>query len=660
LTDCERRLKPAQPNVLAEQAHGTPLHYRQDIDGLRALAVLPVLLYHAFPTAVPGGFIGVDIFFVISGYLITGIIHKQMLSKTFSIADFYARRIRRIFPALIVVVLATLLIGCYGLAPREMKSLGSNIAGSAIFIQNFVLLGQVGYFDLAAEKKPLLHLWSLGIEEQYYILWPLLLSLIGAWRIRSLMITIALAVASFIACVIVRRYAPDYAFYLPVTRAWELLVGSGLALWINGRTLGLQRHVAPLQDYRQVISIGALLVIVVAFLRYNPRIPHPGFFTLAPVLAAATLIAMQGTYVHRYVLSARPAVFIGLISYPLYLWHYPLMAYARIHFVDGVAPSTMWIIMVASVILAWMTYQLIERPIRFGQRRVPVKLAALAGGMAVLGVIGLGAVLTNGFPIRIPTDIRVFMLDGSETGPRWRSGKCLMNPEQSAAEFAPECAGGGRHPLIAVWGDSYAASLYPGLKYFGDQRGFDVAEFTASSCPPLVGFVMEQRRFCKGANDYTVQRLAELKPEAVIFYTTWRYNDDDVRAGFDRTIPMLRAAGINKIIVLGPPATWLGDGLPANLLDYYFQTHSLLPQRTWFRSNDAWTRPFDDFLEAQAKRVGIDFVSARRLMCNDDGCLTRLGADGPSMISFDTGHLTYPASIMVAEQVLKTIPGFDR
>jgi len=650
----------ARFNFAADEAHATPLRYRPDIDGLRALAVLPVLLYHAFPTAVPGGFVGVDIFFVISGYLITGIIHQQMRAKSFSIADFYARRIRRIFPALIVVVLVTLLIGCYILPPREMTSLGSNVAGSAAFVQNFVLLGQVGYFDLAADKKPLLHLWSLGIEEQYYIVWPLLLSLVGASRVRGLAITATLAAASFIACVIVQRYAPDHAFYLPVTRAWELLVGSGLALWSNGTPLGPKGRGSSWHDYREVVSIGALLVLVVTLLRYHPGIAHPGFFTLAPVLAAAVLIAMRGTFVHRYVLSAPPAVFIGLISYPLYLWHYPPMAYARIHFVDGVSPRLMWTIIAASIVLAWLTYRLIERPIRFGQRRVLIKVGALIGGMAALGGVGLTADLTKGLPIRIPADIRAFMLDGSETGFRWRSGKCLLEPEQSAADFAPECAGTGRHPLIAVWGDSYGASLYPGLKYFGDQRGFDVAEFTASACPPLVGYSTVQRRFCKGANDYVVQRLAELKPEAVIFYTTWRYNDDDVRNGLDRTIPLLRAAGINKIIVLGPPATWLGDGLPANLLDYYFQTHSLLPDRTWFRSNDAWTRPFDDFLEAQAKRVGIDFVSARRVMCNDDGCLTRLGSDGPSLISFDTGHLTYPASIMMAEQVLKAAPGFDR
>jgi len=649
----------AQPTLLLHRPHAAPLRYRRDIDGLRAVAVLPVLLYHAFPTAVPGGFIGVDIFFVISGYLITGIIHQQMLAKTFSIADFYARRIRRIFPALIVVVLVTFLIGCYALPPRELKSLGTNIAGGAVFAQNFILLGQVGYFDLAAEKKPLLHLWSLGIEEQYYIVWPLLLSSIGVWRRRSLAITVALAVASFLSCIIVQPRAPDYAFYLPVTRAWELLIGSALALWVNGRSFTPQRQLAALRDYREVVSISALGVIIVAFLRYNPDIPHPGFFTLAPVLAAAVLIGMSGTLVHRHILSARPAVIIGLISYPLYLWHYPLMAYARIHFVDGVAPWLMWGIICASVILAWLTYQLIERPIRFGRQHGAHKIGALIGGMAVLGAVGLVADQTNGLPIRIPESLRGFMLNGSETARFWRADKCLLTPEQSASHFAEECSGTGHHPLIAVWGDSYAASLYPGLTHFGAERGFDVAEFATSSCPPLVGFVHAERRFCKGANDFVVQKLAELKPELVIFYSTWRYGDDDLRSGLEKTVSLLKERNISRIVLLGPPATWLGESLPANLLDYYFQTHSLLPARTKFRWNDTWTREQDVVLEAHAQRLGIKYMSARRMMCNDDGCLARIGPNGSDLTAYDTGHLTHPGAIFIAGQVLDALPGFD-
>ncbi|MET0222620.1 MAG: acyltransferase family protein [Tardiphaga sp.] len=644
---------------VADQTLAMQMRYRQDIDGLRAVAVLPVLLYHAFPSSLPGGFIGVDIFFVISGYLITGIIHRQMRSKTFSIADFYARRIRRIFPALITVVLATFLIGWVLLPPRELKSLGTNIAGGAVFVQNFILLGQVGYFDLAADKKPLLHLWSLGIEEQYYIVWPLLLMLIGATRRRSLAITMALAAASFAACLIVQPRAPDYAFYLPVTRAWELLVGSGLALWASGRAP--DRVAGPaVRVVREIVALGALLAIVAAFWLYDRKVPHPGLFTLVPVLAAAALLGTSRTLVHRFVLGARPAVGVGLISYPLYLWHYPLMAYARIHFFDGVAPHVMLAILAASIVLAWLTYQFIERPIRFGRRYGTYKIGALLGGMVALGLVGLVADRTNGLPIRIPENLRGFMLDGSETARFWRADKCLLNPEQSASHFAAECAGTGRHPLILVWGDSYAASLYPGLAHFGAERGFDIAEFTASACPPLIGFVHPERRFCKGANDFVIQKLAELKPDLVIFYSTWSYGADDLSNGLERTVSALKDLNISRIVLLGPPATWRGESLPANLLDYYFQTHALLPARTKFRSNDNWTQALDGFLDAQAQRLGIQYVSARRMMCNDDGCLARIGPDGADLTAYDTGHLTHPGAIFIAKQVLDVLPGYDR
>ena len=647
----------AQSNLSFDRSHETPLRYRPDIDGLRAVAVLPVLFYHAFPTTVPAGFYGVDIFFVISGYLITGIIHQQMLRRTFSVADFYFRRIRRIFPALIAVVLVTFVVACFILPPRELMSLGTNIAGGAVFAQNFILLGQVGYFDLAAEEKPLLHLWSLAIEEQYYIVWPLLLMLIGAWRRRSLAITLGLAVASFLGAVIVQRSAPDHAFYLPVTRAWELLIGSGLALWINGR----QPTVGGANDQRtrlvyEVIAFGAMLLLAWAFWRYNRFTAHPGSRTLLPVFAAAALLATNGTLVHRYVLSSAPAVFVGLISYPLYLWHYPLIAYAHIHYVEGVPRWTMPGLLVASVVLAWLTYRYIERPIRFGQRNVAYKVGALLSGMAAIGLVGLVVDRTGGLPERIPDSIRGFMLTGDETAVHWRRGKCLLLPDQTAADFAPECDGDGHHPLVAIWGDSYGAALYPGLKYFGADRGFDVAEFTASACPPLLDYIRPERPGCKGANDFVTERLASLKPEVVIFYSNWSYTEDVIRDGLQKTVLRLKATGVPKIVLLGPPASWIGEGLAANVLQYYFQTQAMLPERTWYRSNDEWTRTMDQFLDAQAKSLGIQYISARRIMCNDEGCLARIGENGAELTAYDGGHLTYPGSVFVARQVLETLP----
>lgn len=648
-----------QPGSIPEQLKLAPLRYRPDIDGLRAIAVLPVLAYHAFPQLVPGGFIGVDIFFVISGYLITGIIQQQMLEKKFSIADFYARRIRRIFPALIVVVLVTFMIGWFVLPPRDLQSLGTNIAGGAVFAQNFILLGQVGYFDLAADKKPLLHLWSLGIEEQYYIVWPVTLLLIRRCKVNALAIVAALTVASFVLCVVVYAHSPDQAFYLPVTRAWELLVGSALALWQSGRSSPVGPGKATARLFREIAAVCALLAIALALWTFNSHTPYPGYFTLVPVLAAAVLLGISGTLVQRHILSAYAAVFVGLISYPLYLWHFPLIAYARLRFFEGVPLWVLCGILIASAVLTWLTYRLVERPIRFGKKQARFKIGALLGGMAVLGLIGLVADKTNGLPIRIPVNIRGLLVDGSETGVHWRASKCLLLPDQSAADFAPECAGDGRHPLMLIWGDSYATAFYPGLNHFAAERGFDVAEFTASACAPLIGFVSRYRRFCKGANDYVLERIAQLKPDVIILDSTWRDVEADVRPGLEHTVESLRALNVKKIVLLGPVATWLGDGLPTNLLDYYFENGVLLPERTWYRSNDAWTRPADAFLEAQAKTLGIEFISARKILCNEEGCLARIGPNGSQLTAFDNGHLTVPGSIFLAEHVLDRLLDFN-
>jgi hypothetical protein len=194
------------------------------------------------------------------------------------------------------------------------------------------------------------------------------------------------------------------------------------------------------------------------------------------------------------------------------------------------------------------------------------------------------------------------------------------------------------------------------VQHFAADRGFDVAQFTASACPPLLDYTRPERSGCRGANDFVAARLAELKPEGVILYSTWSYSADDLRVGLQKTVSRLRAIGVPKIVLLGPPASWLGDGLAANLLDYYFQTHAVLPERTWYRSNDDWTRALDQFLQAQSTTLGIQYISARQIMCNSEGCLARIGENGSELTAYDSGHLTYPGSIFLAKHVLEMLP----
>ena len=291
--------------------------YRPDIDGLRAIAVMLVVNFHAFPLAMPGGFIGVDIFFVISGFLITGIIARELSENRFSLIGFYNRRIRRIFPALIVVLAAVLVMGWLWMLPHAYAQLSSDVFASAAFAANFALMLQSGYFDIESAKKPLLHLWSLGIEEQFYLAWPLVLIIAARWRLRWLEIAGGIALASFAMNVALVGHDPVATFYLPVTRAWELLVGAVLALaWARVDQSGTA------SNRRATIGL-ALIVLAAAVLNVDRA--FPGWWALLPIAGSALLLSAPASWVNRTLLGWPPVVWIGLISYPLYLWHWPLL-----------------------------------------------------------------------------------------------------------------------------------------------------------------------------------------------------------------------------------------------------------------------------------------------------------------------------------------------
>ncbi|CCD95229.1 putative acyltransferase, group 3; O-antigen acetylase; membrane protein [Bradyrhizobium sp. ORS 375] len=628
--------------------------YRPDIDGLRAVAVTAVLVYHAFPQLLPGGFAGVDVFFVISGYLITGIVDRQCSDKSFSFATFYARRILRIFPSLVTVVIATFLIAWFVLPVAEMEALGSNIKGAAAFIENFMLHEQVvGYFDPGAERLPLLHLWSLGIEEQYYIFWPAAFVVLARWPSLKAVIIAGLGLGSLILCLTTPAKEAAWAFYSPTTRGWELLAGSFLVVWLRKRR-GQGLGPATMGPAISALLAGVGTVgLLVSFFGFSGASPWPGVRTLLPVLATMALIATDGTAVHRAL--ARPAaVRIGLISYPLYLWHFPLIAFIKLHFSAEAPASALLAMLVLSVLLAWLTYRFIELPIRFGSTPVAGRVGALLAAMMAVIPVGIAATSTRGLPMRFAPEIRDFMLSGTETSVHWRRGRCLLLL-QPASEFGADCAGQGRRPLVLIWGDSYGAALYPGLLHFADERGYDVAQYTASACPPLIGYTLEARPFCKSINDDVAARIGRLRPDVVILDATWGHAETVLRQDLPRTVSELKASGIARIVLMGPPPSWQGAGLSRNVLDYYRQSGQVLPERTFFRSNDEWTRGRDALFRELTAELGIDYVSVRDVFCNDDGCLSRIGPGASQLTAFDPGHLTVPGSIFLARHTLDRV-----
>ena len=402
----------------AHQTHLSHPKYRPDIDGLRAIAVLAVVAFHAFPNWIRGGFIGVDIFFVISGYLISTIIFENLDKGTFSFSEFYARRITRIFPALLLVLVACLTFGWFVLLADEYKQLGKHTAGGAGFVSNFLLWNEAGYFDNSAETKPLLHLWSLGIEEQFYILWPLLLWFFWKRNFNLFIITIAVAIASFILNIEGVKHDMVATFYSPQSRFWELLSGSLLA-WLTLYKKDKFTHFKnEIDDFFysiiyshkresngktlvNVFSFVGFFLLVYGFWRINKELNFPGTWALVPVLGAVLIIsAGTNSWVNRIILSNKVLVWFGLISFPLYLWHWPLLSFARIIEGEVPSPSIQISAVILSILLSWLTYRLVERPIRFGKQS-NAKVTILVVLMITVGYIGYNTYKRDGLSFRL-------------------------------------------------------------------------------------------------------------------------------------------------------------------------------------------------------------------------------------------------------------------
>ncbi|MET3183076.1 UNVERIFIED_ORG: peptidoglycan/LPS O-acetylase OafA/YrhL [Variovorax guangxiensis] len=488
--------------------------YRPDIDGLRAIAVGSVLAYHAFPSLLPGGFIGVDIFFVISGFLITTILLQSLAAGDFSYRDFYARRIRRIFPALVLVLLVTLAFGWYVLLPGEFSQLGKQTTGGAAFFANLVFLGEAGYFDATAETKPLLHLWSLGIEEQFYIFWPLMLGL--AWRKRWPMLRVVLVVAviSFLINVLTVQAHRAAAFYSPLSRAWELMAGGLLAAMRLQAAASGAADSRPWTKHLQSIVGMALLVLGLVMTRSTKA--FPGWWALLPVLGAVSCIAAGPNGVlNKYLLSNRVMVWIGLISYPLYLWHWPLLSYARI-VTGGEPPLQLRIVLVvASVVLAWATYRFLERFVKLHLSQA--MLRGLAGAGAALALAGVLVFLGTPSP-RHDSPALQAVADAT------REDNYYGGFDESALgdQFVYR-AGSGKHNVLLI-GDSHVEQYAPrALELVRTQpdKARTVYFATKGSCPPVPGLFSGPDTGCDERRKAVLDLALKPEIDSVVLGACW-------------------------------------------------------------------------------------------------------------------------------------------
>jgi peptidoglycan/LPS O-acetylase OafA/YrhL len=611
--------------------------YRPDVDGLRALAILSVVAFHAFPEFAPGGFVGVDVFFVISGYLISSIILKALASSTFTFAEFYARRIRRLLPSLCVVIAATLAAGWFVLLPDEFRALGKHAFAGIGFASNVLLWSEAGYFDAAADTKPMLHLWSLGIEEQFYIVWPLLLWF--AWKrgFDVFKLSFAITLASFVANVCCVQRFPAATFYFPVTRFWEILAGGLLAqAHVRGWTLlgdGGQSRPA----LRNAAAATGLLLFLAALVLLDKHAAFPGWWALLPVTGTLLLIAAGPEAApNRWLLANPIMVWIGLVSYPLYLWHWPLLTFLRIASSGSSPPAARLGAVAVGILLAWLTYRLIDLPIRHGGHAAR-KVLWTCVAAASIAAAGVAIHRSNGMPARFADNLTRLTGFHYDYRADYREGTCFLRPEQDASAFT-RCGSESARPQarsIVLWGDSHAAHLYPGLKAIAEPNA-EVTELAASLCPPIIGIDIAERPHCRAINDYILQRIATQRPDRVLLAAMWLGDYDPARVA--DTIHALRAQGIENITLIGPVPHWK-DGLPRSLLRYWQQdalhrvpvrmTFGLLPMADL----DARMRQL-----AEAEHVG--YVSPQTILCDDRGCLTQTDDAAHDLIGWDEAHLT--------------------
>lgn len=694
--------------TVAEEAL-THLKYRPDIDGLRAVAVLSVLAFHAFPERVQGGFIGVDIFFVISGFLISTIIFRSLSSHEFSFLEFYSRRVRRIFPALVTVLAVAFVCGWFILYPDEYRQLGKHIVGGAWFFSNFVLWRESGYFDTSADSKPLLHLWSLGIEEQFYIVFPLFAWLVWKGRLNVLTLVVLVGLLSFLLNVRDVSHDAVRTFYMPQTRIWELLEGCVLALLVidaSGRVGRMEKAAERMLNhvfYRADVDVmpavtlsnvkawmGALL-IAVGLWKITKEMHFPGKWALLPTIGAVLLIwAGPEAFLNRRILSNHVLMWVGKISYPLYLWHWMLLSYlyilaARIPPVAIRAGA-----LAVAMVLSWLTYRMIEAPLRFGGngRRKTLLLMALMLSVSILGFAGykadrfrtlrfiraekkasqnialLGQVRTVNQ--NIATNINLdpcFQLPPNKDFAFFKKPACL-----------PQHSFNGKSPILLLIGDSHSASLSLGLRPWAKEHGFSFYQISSGSCSLFSDDSSDSE--CQAYRRRTFEAVKSIHPNVLLIDMYWVYliepvppepvffkNRDHWPSYIDYLKDRMRyiaTLGARKVIVVGQIPTWKTD-LPNVLVREFLSYGKPIPKRSFLRI-DRRSLAMD-----QSMRVlPIHLFSVRNELCNKAGCLVRVG---PNLLTdltvWDYGHLTTAGAKFVinhglGETILKSLRAKDK
>lgn len=653
---------------MSSNAH---LKYRPDIDGLRTIAVSAVVLYHAFPTFLTGGYVGVDLFFVISGYLISSLILKELHgfpsgNEQYSFVRFYARRTRRIFPALAVVLLATLITGWFVLLADEYKELGQETIAGAAFIENLFLWREAGYFDSAADLKPLLHLWSLGVEEQFYLGWPVLLFVAHRLRWKISLTIVAVAIASFILNIVSVHQDPTAAFYSPLTRIWQFMGGATMALLQLRRSMGVTRWdhwLAWTNSNANLSSFLGLALIIAACVFFDKSISFPGWWALLPTLGAYLLIsAGPHAWLNQRLLSSKLFVSLGLISYPIYLWHWPILFYVRTLFGENAPAATKLAAIALTLLFSYLTYFLIEKRVRF--RKHKAITPALISSLVLISAVAFNIFDRDGLQFR---------LKGSELQ-RVKFNATLSYQDRCRKDFpfaaSSFCLRGSEEtePSIALIGDSHAQSLYQGLVALYAGRGENLVNFGAGGGIPLYGVervagegISNYGAIFEPAFDYVLKSPyiktvilmnKAISPDRTVEPLNYRYAKDEndpiaiYGAALSDTAKRVLAAHKELVIVIDNP---LMDFDPATCVPRPSSVTAVRQPCAIPRAKyEAEAGPYRKKVEEVARRYpSVKIWDMAKLLCDEQFCWAM--KDGKMLYNRDGTHLSVLGSRWLAE-----------
>jgi peptidoglycan/LPS O-acetylase OafA/YrhL len=613
------------------------MRYRPEVDGLRALAVVPVVLFHAGVTAFSGGYVGVDVFFVISGYLITSIILSDLEAGRFSLMRFYERRARRILPALCLVMLCCIPLAWAWIPPRQMMDFSESLVAAGLFASNILFWRETDYFASAAEEKPLLHTWSLAVEEQFYIFFPVMLLLLWRFGRRpTLCAVIALSAGSLMLSEWGWRFMPVANFYLLPTRLWELGAGALCAFALRDRP----------QRESSVLSLVGLGLILFAVFFFDKDTPFPSLYTLAPVGGAALLLLYAGpsTGAGRF-LSVPPLVGIGLVSYSVYLWHQPLFAFARIRLAEPDA-SVMMLLAAATFVLAYLTWKYVETPFRQNLfRTMPSYKVAPLFGLALVPFILLGATgrATDGFAAQRLTDTQMQVLSTAAASPA-RARCHNQQPEHACTIFLDDYE-------WAVLGNSHGTELAFALADKLRHHEVGVKQYTVTACAPSFRRpkAIDRGDGCaewENAAVEAITRDARIKT-VVLSYRHENYQKEPEWRSYLGVIRAMVDAGKRTVVVLQAP-------LMHDHVHKYYRSFDHPTVSRVGRSRHSWNELYGPVRAALAEiPAGALVLDPADLFCDATDCF--IVRDGVALYS-DDNHMSINGAAVVADEILRRVP----